>query len=99
MVELGDSEVHDLRCPVIIDKDVGGFQVTMNEALGQSVRERGQNGAADPGVKVIPTMKHRGFEVREQVAIQPFEHHVRRVVARIKVDDLHDVGMIERVER
>ena len=98
--DLRDTEVHHLHVAVVLDHDVRGLDVAVDNALGVGVGE-GVEDFADDGVGLF--LHDEAVLLRDEVferdALDVFHDEVDPVGAFHVVEELHDARVVELAER
>ena len=90
-----DTEVHDLRMSIIIDSDVRGLDVAMDDAVLVRVREPHQH--IDDDVELRLQLERLGadHELLEIGAVDELHRDEEMSVELAQVVDRDDIGMLE----
>ena len=90
-----DAEIGDVHLPVVVEQEVAGLHVPVDDAGGMRGVERA-GGLVEPGDRRV--VRHSAFTktIRKGSAAQVFHDDERRPVGLADVEDRHNVGMGER---
>ena len=99
IADLRDPEVGDLRPALVVEEDVRGLEVAVDEAARVGLREPGGDLGSDLERLLVRQRSSREQPVFERSARQVLEHHVAVAVALAVVVDAADVGVVEPSDR
>ena len=91
--EVGDAEVHDLDVPPVVEHDVLGLDVAVDDALAVRVRERVEE--LHPDRDHIPVVQLVA-QLVERVAADELPDEDAALIVREPVVERDDVGVVER---
>ncbi len=93
--EAGDAEVADLQGAVGVQQEVGGLDVTVDDALRVCGGEPGGGLRGEIGHPLGGQRAGGGQHPGEAVAFDQFHHQVQPVVVLAEVQDTDQIGVVE----